>query len=279
MVRYDVEKFDGKINFGLWQVQVKDLLIQSGLHKALKGRVIPEKSGDGSTTDASATASVVTGKAVMGDDDWEDLDLRAASAIRLNLAKNVLANVHGITTAKELWEKLEELYQTKGVSNRVYLKEQFHTLRMREGTTLSDHLSVLNGIVAELESIGIKIDEEDQALRLIWSLPRSYEHMKPILIHGKDKISLSEVTGKLISEERRLSGSNNSDDIPLESHVAVAQVRRKKNFAKIVCWGCGKQGHTKRNCPNDGAGSANGSKSVRGDTDDDAGTFSYLDVA
>ena len=57
MVRYDVEKFDGKINFGLWQVQVKDLLIQSGLHKALKGRVIPEKSGDGSTTDASATRS------------------------------------------------------------------------------------------------------------------------------------------------------------------------------------------------------------------------------
>ena len=50
MVRYDVEKFDGKINFGLWQVQVKDLLIQSGLHKALKGKVIPEKDGDTSTT-------------------------------------------------------------------------------------------------------------------------------------------------------------------------------------------------------------------------------------
>ena len=33
-----MEKFDGNINFGLWQIQVKDLLIQSGLHKALKGR-------------------------------------------------------------------------------------------------------------------------------------------------------------------------------------------------------------------------------------------------
>ena len=122
MVRYDVEKFDGKINFGLWQVQVqvKDLLIQSGLHKALKGKVIPEKDGDTRTTSTNAS---VTGKAEMSDDDWEDLDLRAVSAIRLNLAKNVLANVHGITTAKELWKKLEELYQTKGVSNRVYLKE------------------------------------------------------------------------------------------------------------------------------------------------------------
>ena len=37
-MKFDVEKFDGRINFGLWQVQVKDLLIRSGLHKALKGK-------------------------------------------------------------------------------------------------------------------------------------------------------------------------------------------------------------------------------------------------
>ena len=116
-IRYEVEKFDGRINFGLWQVQVKDVLIQSGLHKALKGRPTPEVSSDTSVTDETKSRSV------MSDEDWEDLDLRAASAIRLCLAKNVLANIHGISTAKELWEKLEELYQTKGVSNRVYLKE------------------------------------------------------------------------------------------------------------------------------------------------------------
>ena len=35
-MKFDVEKYDGRINFGLWQVQAKDLLIQSGLHKVLK---------------------------------------------------------------------------------------------------------------------------------------------------------------------------------------------------------------------------------------------------
>ncbi|KAL5978234.1 hypothetical protein ACLOJK_029351 [Asimina triloba] len=38
----DVEKFDGRINFGLRQVQVNDVLIQSGLHKALKSRPTSE---------------------------------------------------------------------------------------------------------------------------------------------------------------------------------------------------------------------------------------------
>ena len=35
--KFEVEKFDGKNNFGLWQVQVRDVLIQQGLHRALKG--------------------------------------------------------------------------------------------------------------------------------------------------------------------------------------------------------------------------------------------------
>ena len=43
-VKFEIEKFDGRINFGLWQVQVKDVLIQSGLHKALKGKSSPASS-------------------------------------------------------------------------------------------------------------------------------------------------------------------------------------------------------------------------------------------
>ena len=91
-----MEKFDGKINFGLWQVQVKDVLIQSGLHKALKDKPTPVPSTDPAKATSSSSISS------MSEEDWEDFDLRAASAIRLCLAKNVLANVHGISSAKQL---------------------------------------------------------------------------------------------------------------------------------------------------------------------------------
>ncbi|ESR45251.1 hypothetical protein CICLE_v10003098mg [Citrus x clementina] len=159
-VKFEIEKFDGRINFGLWQVQVKDVLIQSGLHKALKGKPSPaSNSGSGKTT-------------------------------------------------KELWEKLEKLYRTKSISNRLYLKERFHTLRMTEGTKIFDHLSVLNGIVLELEAIGVKIEDGDKALRLLWSLPTSYKHLLPTLMYGKETVNLEEVTNTLLSEERRLSGES-----------------------------------------------------------------------
>ncbi|KAL9459724.1 hypothetical protein AB3S75_003012 [Citrus x aurantiifolia] len=160
LVKFEIEKFNGRINFGLWQVQVKDVLIQSGLNKTLKGKPSPaSSSGSGKAT-------------------------------------------------KELWQKLEKLYQTKSISNRLYLKERFHTLRMTEGTKIFDHLSVLNGIVSELDAIGVKIEDGDKTLRLLWSLPTSYKHMLPTLMYGKETIDLEEVTNPLLSEERRLSGES-----------------------------------------------------------------------
>ncbi|XP_057795664.1 11S globulin subunit beta-like [Salvia miltiorrhiza] len=215
-------------------------------------------------------------KSGMSDEDWEDLDLKAASTIRLCLAKNVLANVHGISSAKELWEKLEALYQAKGISNRLYLKEQFHTLRMDEGVKISDHLSILNGIISELESIGAKIEDEDKALRLILSLPRSYEHMKPILVYGKETLVFAEVTGKLLLEERRLMSEGRPSS---ENSAMVAFSRgRKKDSKGVVCWRCGKPGHTKRNCPGGacqgGADSAESSERAANIVFDDNAIFS-----
>ena len=38
-VRIEFEMFNRRINFGLWQIQVKDVLIQSGRHKESKGDI------------------------------------------------------------------------------------------------------------------------------------------------------------------------------------------------------------------------------------------------
>ena len=77
--KFEVEKFTGKSNFALWKLKVKDLLVQQGLHKALDG--------------------VTKKPATMTTSDWEDLDARALSTIRLCLANEVLFNIVEETTA------------------------------------------------------------------------------------------------------------------------------------------------------------------------------------
>lgn len=193
-----------------------------------------------------ATSGSDSRESIMSDEDCEELDERAASTIRLCLAKNVLANVGKFPSAKQLWKRLENLYQTKSISNHLYLQERFHTLRMIEGTKLSDHFSVLNGIVTELKAIRVKIEDKDKALRLLWSLPTSYKHLLPTLIYGKETVDFEEVTSTLLSEERRLSGGSNEavDDWAL----IVGNWKKNNSKKKIVYWVCGQSGHLKKDC-------------------------------
>jgi len=75
---------------------------------------------------------------------------------------------------------------------------------MGDDMKVSDHLSNLNEIVCELEAIGVKVDEEDISLRLIWSLTSSYELIKLVLMYGIETLSFDEITSKILSEERRM---------------------------------------------------------------------------
>ena len=73
IAKVDVVKFDGTGNFGLWQRRVKDLLVQQGLVKALYGKARKPET--------------------MTDDEWEELNMKVVSTIRLCLADELMYDV------------------------------------------------------------------------------------------------------------------------------------------------------------------------------------------
>ena len=54
-------------------------------------------------------------------EDWDKLERRARSTIRLFLSDSVLLNVFGEDSAVKLWEKLGSLYQSKSLVNKLFL--------------------------------------------------------------------------------------------------------------------------------------------------------------
>ena len=56
--------------------------------------------------------------------DKQDLMESAYSLLILNLADNVLRQVDDENTTAKIWLKLESLYMTNTLSNKIYLKEQ-----------------------------------------------------------------------------------------------------------------------------------------------------------
>jgi hypothetical protein len=55
----------------------------------------------------------------MSTKDWEKLDRKEKSTIRLCLSYLVLLNVSGEATNKDLWNKLGPLYQSKFLVNKL----------------------------------------------------------------------------------------------------------------------------------------------------------------
>ena len=105
--KFDVVKFDGSGNFGLWQRRVKDLLVQQGMMKALY-----EKQPEG-----------------MNDMDWKDLEVKTAATIRLCLADDVMYHVMDEESSATIWLKLESRYMSKSLTNKCTLSKNCMVLR------------------------------------------------------------------------------------------------------------------------------------------------------
>ena len=95
--------------------------------------------------------------------------MKAHSSRQLCLADKVLREVADEDTVVDLWLKLESLYMTNSLTNKLYLKQRLFTLRMKEGTPIKEHLDELNKILMDLKNIDVRVDEEDQALILLCS--------------------------------------------------------------------------------------------------------------
>ena len=80
----------------------------------------------------------------MSTEGWEKLDRKARSMIRLYLSDSVLLNVSGEDSAKKLWEKLGNLYQSKCLVNKLFLRKKLYHLRMEDGDSMTYHLNVFN---------------------------------------------------------------------------------------------------------------------------------------
>jgi hypothetical protein len=97
--RIKIEKFNGK-NFKLWKLNMEDLLVDKEQWIIMDPSTQPTGTQTTSTQPTSAQ-TISTPPTSMSKEDWEKLDRRERSIIRLYLEDSVLLNVSGESTTKE----------------------------------------------------------------------------------------------------------------------------------------------------------------------------------
>ena len=170
--RFEILLFDEKINFMIWQSTIQYLLVQQGLDQALE---------DERSTSINET-------------EWTKIQRRAMSMIRLAFSPEIKHNVLKETTPKALWEKLENIYASKSLRNRLCLKMELYLLKMEMRGYLHDHINKFNQLVSQLLNANDELSNEEQALLLLVSLPRSFKTLIQMLLVGISTLNLDDVT-------------------------------------------------------------------------------------
>jgi len=107
----------------------------------------------------------------MKKETWQELDEKALTAIQFCLADEVLDEFSTEKTTFSLWERLQGHYLKKSLTNRLILKQRLFRLHMHEGTPIKSHTAKFSSIINDLDKLDVRIEDEDQALLLLCSLP------------------------------------------------------------------------------------------------------------
>lgn len=104
----------GKENFDTWKIQVEALLIKN-TWKYVSGTCVK------SSEPAEAVAT------------WESNDAKAKSDLILTICPSELKQIKNCVTSKDIWEKLHNVYQSKGPVRKAMLLKTLILMKMKNG--------------------------------------------------------------------------------------------------------------------------------------------------
>lgn len=107
---------------------------------------------------------------------------------------------------------------------------------MVEGSSLDDHLDEYNKVHGTLKTIDATLYDEDKALLLISSPPKSYEHFVDASMYGRQIQSLNKVksafnTKELQGKQDHL-GNGLSEGLTVKARLEGKKIKQGKNKEK-----------------------------------------------
>ncbi|GKA84176.1 zinc finger, CCHC-type containing protein [Tanacetum coccineum] len=170
-------------NYTVWAIQIKVILEAHGLWEAIESK------------------------------DNTEVDIKKDKAtiafLYQALTEDVILQVAGCETAKELWDSLKTRHVGEEKVQQARLQSlmiEFNTLQMKDDYTVDAFMAKLNGYATKARELGKTLDESLLVRKLLDSTPDRFIQIVASIEQTSDldDISLDEITGKLKTFEERI---------------------------------------------------------------------------
>ena len=189
-----------------------------------------------------------------GSEQDEGKILKAKAKLILTIDTSLYVHIKEVQTAKELWDKLQSMFDDKGFARRISLLRTLISLRLENCDSMANYVNQLIETAQRLKGTGFKIDDEWIGSLLLAGLPEKFAPMIMAIEHSGIEISADAIKTKLLDMEddfhkdkagSAFAGKWNGGKKKSSGYTQKTSSSKKE----IRCYKCQKIGHYKNKCP------------------------------
>lgn len=186
-----VEKLHGD-NYHNWKFQMKMHLMAKDVWEIVTGdEILPEEA-----------SQAERGR-------FRKRENLALATVCLSVVTGLQIYVRSADIAKEAWESLEQHFEKKSLSQKIYYRRKLYAARMDTGASMLEHVNYIETLSEHLQAVGDPITEKDLVIILVRSLPEIYNYLITALeTTAEERLTWNYVRDRLVHEDEKMHGGS-----------------------------------------------------------------------
>jgi hypothetical protein len=186
-----------KTNFLLWRAQLLPYLRSSKLMGYLDDTLpAPAQKIVASTAGGAKPVSNPTYEC------WYDQDQQLLSGLLSSMTKDILRDVIGAKTSKEVWDSLQKKFASSIKARTVHIRVELATVKKRD-LSAADFFRKITGLASELAAADAPLRDEEVLAYLLAGLPDDYDPFVTSITTKSEPLSLDDVFSYLVAFKAR----------------------------------------------------------------------------